>query len=92
MFKIFKKKTKIENHERRIIGDDELVLGSILSGKTAYKDYLNILKEKSENAIRITVQNKDLKFLGEYVDEYPEMHIVEVYEGINKTVYRLDKK
>jgi hypothetical protein len=59
--------------------------------KEEYKSYLNLLKEKAQNPIFITEKNNNLIFLGEYTEEYPEIHIVEIYEDINKTFYRLDK-
>lgn len=57
-----------------------------------YKFYLKSLKEKAKDAIRITQISDNLRYLGQYVEEYPEIHCVDVYEDDDKKIYRLDLK
>jgi len=75
-----------ENQTTKIYSDN------LSEREKEYEDYLSVLKEKSINAIHISEKNDDLKFIGVYRDDYPKIHMVEIYEDINKKVYRLDKK
>ncbi|NFL43148.1 hypothetical protein FDB50_15520 [Clostridium botulinum] len=77
MFNIFRKK--------------EITVQRELSEKEKeYNEYLKLLEEKAQNAIRITKKNDNLKFLGQYVEKHPVIHRVEVYEDNDKKAYRLD--
>jgi len=56
-----------------------------------YNKYLSSLKAKSKNAISITEKKDNLIFLGVYAEDYPEIHLTEIYEDENSKVYKLDK-
>ncbi|APF25318.1 MULTISPECIES: hypothetical protein [Clostridium] len=85
-------KSKSQQRKTELYSKNKHMIQNKLSKRKKYDNYLNSLKEKSKNAIRIVKKNDDLIFLGEYREEYPETHIIEIYEDHDKTVYKLDKK
>jgi len=89
------RKAELDNKNKHIPKNrskNKHMIQNKLSKRKKYDNYINSLKEKSKNAIRIVKKNDDLIFLGQYREDYPEIHIVEIYEDHDKTVYRLDKK
>lgn len=96
MFNIFKKKKQKEIITKEQMFKD-CVIGTTTCGKTynqnlEYEFYLKLLEEKAKDAIPITETSDNLRSLGQYVEEYPQMHRVEVFEDDDKKIYRLDLK
>ncbi|WP_243249070.1 hypothetical protein [Clostridium botulinum] len=85
-------KSKSQQRKTELYSKNKHMIQNKLSKGKKYDNYLNSIKEKSKNAIRIVKKNDGLIFLGQYREEYPETHIVEIYEDHDKTVYKLDKK
>lgn len=70
----------------------EVVQIELSEKEKEYNEYLNLLKAKAKDAIHITEISDNLRSLGQYVEKYPEIHCVEVYEDNDKKIYRLDLK
>ncbi|WP_252249147.1 hypothetical protein [Clostridium sp. VAP23] len=67
--------------------------GKLVHGyDNTHTEYLKLLEEKAKGAIPINEISDNLRSLGQYVEEYPQIHRVEVFEDDDKKIYRLDLK
>ncbi|NFI55932.1 hypothetical protein FDA48_06010 [Clostridium botulinum] len=77
---------------KRKYSNTENMIGKDYNKEQEYKIFLKVLEQKAKTAICINKVDENMKFVGEYVERYPKIHLVKVYEDSEKKLYRVDIK